>query len=156
VCLCNKARSYVFFANALKKTVIIINTTQTTVVSTRILIWNQQGRTGIKKPLRHLIKKKNPKGRQATYKRPLFGHFVCDTVKAPSTYVALPLWPVNVFCIFRRKMRCNVNTVKILIMHNKISYKYIVHYENFYCKPLNIIVNSEENSFYSKTKKWDT
>jgi hypothetical protein len=27
--------------------------------------------TGIKKPLRHLIKKKNPKGRQTTYKRPL-------------------------------------------------------------------------------------
>jgi hypothetical protein len=30
----------------------------------------ETNRTGIKKPLRHLIKKKKPKGRQTTYKRP--------------------------------------------------------------------------------------
>jgi hypothetical protein len=38
---------------------------------------------------------KNPKGYQNSFKRPLFGHFVWEIVKAPATSILLLLWPVR-------------------------------------------------------------
>jgi hypothetical protein len=41
-------------------------------------------------------------------------------------------------------------TVKILIMHNELSYKFIVHYENFYCT-LNQNYSTHSYGFFVST-----
>jgi hypothetical protein len=79
------------FCQCFKKTVVKINTTQKTVVSKRILVLKPAGADRDQKATATSHPKENPQGRQTTYKRPLFGHFVWDTVKAPSTYVGLPI-----------------------------------------------------------------